>query len=74
MTRSVGNCEGQSTGRAGKRALSCSAHPEDGLHLGQVRPRMRACEHLHDKAAEGPNVGFAGVRGLLDNLGSHPVD
>ena len=35
---------------------------------------MRACEHLHDKAAEGPNVGFAGVRGLLDNLGSHPLD
>jgi hypothetical protein len=35
--------------------------------------QTRASEHLDDEAAEGPDVGFAGVRGLLDDLGSHPV-
>lgn len=49
-------------------------YPEDGLHLCEVRPGVRAGEHLDYEAAETPDVGFARVRGLLDNLGCHPVD
>jgi hypothetical protein len=36
--------------------------------------RCRSVHRAAHEAAEGPDVGFAGVRGLLDDLGSHPVD
>ena len=45
---------------------------EDGLQLGAIGERMRAREHFHNQASKGPNVGFAGVRGLLDYFGGHP--
>ena len=47
---------------------------EHDLHLVQLTPGLLACEHLDDEAADGPDVGFEGVGGLTDNLGSHPCE
>lgn len=63
---------GQSSRRG--RRKDGRTHAEDGLHLGEVRPGVCAREHLDDEAAEGPDVGFGRVRGLLDDFGRHPVD
>lgn len=59
-------------GRARFRAAV--ADLEDGLELVEVGEGVRAREHLHDEAAEGPDVRFAGVGSLFDDLGGHPED
>ena len=33
---------------------------------------MLAREHFDDETSKTPNIRFARVRGLLDNLGGHP--
>jgi len=47
---------------------------EDRLQLAAVGEGVRAREHFHNQAAQGPDVGFAGVGSLLDDLGGHPED
>ena len=46
---------------------------EDRLHLRQIRPGMRARQHLDDETTERPDVGFARVRSLFHDFGRHPV-
>lgn len=49
------------------------AHPEDGLHLRQVGPRVRSRKHFNDETTERPNVRLAGVGSLFDDFWRHPI-
>ena len=51
-----------------------TTNAEDGLHLGEVRPGVRASKHLDDETPKGPYVGLACVTRLLDNLRCHPIN
>lgn len=45
---------------------------EDGLQLRAIWEGVGPGHHLDNEAAEGPDVGLAGIRGLLDDLRGHP--
>ena len=51
---------------------SDGSHLEDGLHLGELGPRMFSRKHFHNQAANTPNIGFLCVASLFDNLWCHP--
>ena len=49
-----------------------TAYLENSLHLRELGERVLAREHFDNEASKTPNIRLARVRGLLDNLGSHP--
>jgi hypothetical protein len=47
---------------------------EDCLELRAIRIRVGTSEHFDDETAQGPNVRLTSVRGLFNDLRSHPKD
>lgn len=45
---------------------------KDGLHLGQLRPRMFSRKHFDDETSDAPNVRCARMGFLLYHFGRHP--
>lgn len=58
----------------GRRLRAAIPNLENRLQLAAIRERVRAREHFDDQTSQAPDVGFARVRGLLDDFGSHPED
>jgi hypothetical protein len=48
------------------------AYFEDGLHLGQLRPRVFSGKHFNHQATHAPYVRFVSVGCLFHNLRCHP--
>ena len=64
---------GRDIGRDGGFRLG-GADLEDGLHLGELWPRVFASQHLDDQAANTPDIRFERVCLLLYDLWRHPED
>ena len=47
---------------------------EDGLHLGELSPRVFTSQHLNYQTTHTPDVSFLRIGGLLDDFRRHPED